>query len=268
MSVNGWKSILQRISLSTAAFAAVMIATGIWGLAQRAFVGIWAPGIQPVGVRPTMVVLCSLISMASGAGLLWPRYASIGARMLLTLLFVWLVWCKGFALPRSPTELVAWESLGETAVVTSAAWALAASPPDVGSFLRLAHVGPRLLYGLALIAFGAAHLGYIALTASLVPNWLPWHIAWVYLTGATYIAAGIALVGGRLSRLAAILSAIQMALFGILVWLPRIAAGARDVGTVDEAAISFALAVSGWVVATSLKRPTADGRPPAQDQVS
>jgi uncharacterized membrane protein len=100
------------------------------------------------------------------------------------------------------------------------------------------------------MAFGAAHLGYPALTASLVPAWLPWHLAWVYLTAATYIAAGIALVVGRCARLAAALSAAQMALFGLLVWLPRIALGSRDADTLNETAISFMLAASGWVMAT------------------
>jgi hypothetical protein len=45
-----------------------------------------------------------------------------------------------------------------------------------------------------------------------------------------------------------------MALFGVSVWLPKIVVGARDPDTLNEAAISFVLAASGWVIATSLVR--------------
>jgi len=47
---------------------------------------------------------------------------------------------------------------------------------------------------------------------------------------------------------------MQMALFGLLVWLPRIVLGSRDADTLNEAAISFMLAASGWVMATVIAR--------------
>ena len=108
--------------------------------------------------------------------------------------------------------------------------------------------------GFALIAFGISHFGYAALTASLVPSWLPSHFFWVYFTGTTYTLAGIALVFGILRRTAAYLAALQMALFGILVWLLKIALGTWDIDTLNETAISFMLAASALVIASHLKR--------------
>jgi hypothetical protein len=52
-----------------------------------------------------------------------------------------------------------------------------------------------------------------------------------------------------------------MALFGLLVWVPKIAAGARDADTWSETAISFALAASGWVIWDAFKMPIADTVP-------
>lgn len=250
---------MQRIAPSSAAFAFVLIAIGIWGFGQSQFVAIWAPGIQPAGLRAPMIVACSLVSVLAGAGLIVQRFQLTAMQLLLGFLCVWLVWCKGAALVHAPTELASFESLGETAVVMSAAWALAQAATLKGErddrrSHKLPRLSPFILYGLALIAFGVSHLGYLTVTASLVPKWIPWHVAWVYFTAGTYVAAGTALVVGRVARTAAALSALQMALFGVLVWLPRIAGGARDLDTLNETAISFALAVSGWVVATRLGR--------------
>lgn len=240
----------QNLQLSTAVFGLLLAAIGIWGLAAADFVAIWAPGIQPAQLRPAMAIACSVISLATGVGLLWPRTCRLAARILLAFLCLWLVWSKAIALIHAAAAAASWESLGETAVVLSAAWALSFTSREPG---------PRILYGLSLIAFAAGHLGYLALTASLVPVWLPWHVGWVYLTAATYAAAGIALLAGRFTRLAATLSALQMALFGVLIWLPKIAAGARDMDTLNETAISFALAASGWVVANALTGSLREG---------
>lgn len=244
---------------SSAVFAAILIAIGIWGFHRFDFVAIWAPGIQPQQLRPPMVVACSMISIVVGVGLLWWRSASGAAWLFFAFLCIWLAWSKGLALIHAPAALAAWESAGETAVLVSAALALAGRSNPKHSRPNIAkEVGVRCLYGLALLAFGASHVAYVTLTASLVPPWLPWHAAWVHLTAATYVAAGIALLAGRLAQPAATLAALQMALFGVLVWLPKIAGGARDFDTLDEAAISFALAASGWVIASALKRLRAE----------
>lgn len=258
--VGGGKT-LKRVPPSSAAFALILVSMGTWGLVQGKFVGIWAPGIAPTALRTPMIWACSLFSLGGGAGLLLPRFAPLAMRMFLAFLCVWLVWCKGIALIHAPGEFASWESLGETAVIASATWILAAFPKSGekdGPFHDVGDIGPRIIYGLALIAFGMSHLGYVTLTASLVPTWLPSPVSWVYLTAATYVAAGTALVVGRFSRLAAGFSALQMALFGLMVWLPRIAAGARDADTLNETAISFALAASGWVVWEAIKSSMID----------
>lgn len=249
---------MRRFPLSRLAFAIVFIAMGVWGFAQGGFVGIWAPGIQPASFRPGIAVWCSFVSIIAGAGILWRRTAYNAGSALFGMLVLWLFWCKGPPLAHGPTDPAAWESLGETAVLVAAAWILAAGADWDFPMLRspgpLAKRGPPILYGLSLIAFGISHFGYAGLTASLVPAWLPWHLGWVYLTGSTYILAGVALVLDRFARPAAILSALQMALFGVLVWLPKIAAGSNDADTLNETVISFALAAAGWVMATAVRR--------------
>jgi len=153
-----------------------------------------------------------------------------------------------------------WEDCAETAVMVAGAWILYAwfaadwdrqrfgfATGDNGTGLA------RTLYGLALIPFGVAHFAYIRETAALVPAWLPAHMAWAYFTGCTYILAGLAVTLGVYGRMAAALSALQMAIFTVLVWGPIVAAGHKDAFQLNESLISCALTASGWVVADSYR---------------
>ncbi len=241
-------------------FAATLIGLGILGLLTGDFTPVWEPVPKELPARESLAFLCACVSLATGAALLWPRTSGSAARLLLGYLLLWMLAFRVPALVLAPARQVSWSGCGETAVVVAGAWVLYAwFAPDwdrqhlpFATGERGVRVA-RALYGLALIPFGVAHFVYVKETASLVPGWLPAHLAWAYLTGSAFLIAGAAILVGMWARLAAALSAVQMGLFTVLVWLPIVAAGSKDPSQWSETVLSVALTAGGWVVADAYR---------------
>ncbi len=251
---------MRVVSVGHAVFAGILIALGIQGLVQGHFTAIWAPVPEGVPARGALAYLCALVSLACGVGLLTRRASAPASRVLVAYLLLWLVLWRLPVIVRRPTELLPWDGAAETVVILAGAWVLYARLAADWDPRRLGFAAgdrgvrvARALYGLALIPFGLAHLAYVKETASLVPRWLPAHVAWTYVTGVAFLAAAVAVLAGVLARLAAVLSALQIGLFTLLVWVPIVAAGSRDPYQWSELAISCALAAGAWVVGDSYR---------------
>jgi uncharacterized membrane protein len=236
-----------------------MIALGISGLVRGDAIAVWDLP-EKIPARELLAYLCACISLATGIGLLWRRTAPLAARVLLVSLLLYFLSFKAPELLRAPAAAVSWESSGETLVIVAGAWVLYAWTATERERRRLRLAGgamglriARVLYAIAMIAFGVAHFAYLQYTASLVPAWLASPAVWVCFTGAAYIAAGVAMLSGVYARLAAALSACQMGMFTLLVWLPALAAGSKEASQWSEGVVSWALTAAGWVVADSYR---------------
>jgi uncharacterized membrane protein len=243
-------------SWSQVLLSATMIALGILGLIQRDFTPIWEPAPKVEPAHTILIYLSAIVFLICGVGLLWRRAAAVASRVLLGFLLAWLLLWDMPQLAFHPGIGPTWAAC-KTAVMVAAAWVLYvwfAGDRDGPRFrfatgamgLRIA----RSLYGVALIPFGIAHFTYLERTAAMVPGWLPWHLAWAYFFGCTFIAAGLAIIAGVYARVAAILMVVQLAMFTVLVWVP-VMAGKPSASDWSEFVVSWALTVAAWVVADS-----------------
>jgi uncharacterized membrane protein len=169
---------------------------------------------------------------------------------------LWLALLKLPTLLRAPQVMVNWEAFGEMAATAAGAWCLFAIfagqwerrhlPFAVGE--RGVHAA-RLLFIAALPMFGLSHFAYHDLTASLVPKWMNFPLAWTYLTGAASLAAAAGMLFGIYPRLAANLESAMLWIITVFVWVPRLSSAPGDQGNWSEFLISSAIATSAWLVA-------------------
>jgi len=255
-------SVRSAVPMPTAGhvlFAVTLVGIGILGLIKNDFTVVWQPLSKSVHAREVLVFACALMSLGSGLGLLWRRTSALATRVLLVYLLLWMLIFIVPLLVRTLTVDVYW-SAGKITAIISAVWvlyALFASAWDRqhlqfatgNSGLRIA----RLLYGVALIPFGIAHFQYLKHTAEMVPGWLPGHVFWACFTGGAFIAAGIAVLIGLYARLAATLSALQMGMFLLFVWVPAMIKGPLNGFQWGEVVITWVLTAAAWVVADSYR---------------
>ena len=250
---------MRIASVGHAVFAVVMVALGVVGVIKPDYMPLWSPP-DHVPLHDVLAHLCAAVSIACGAGLLVPRIATLAVRVFLGYLVLWSLVFRIYDVVTGPTEFGSWDGCAEAGVIVAGAWLLYTRLADDWdrAHLRFA-VGEtavrvaRAFYGIAMIPFGLAHFLYLDRTVSMVPGWLPAHLAWACFTGGAFIAAGVAILAGVWARLAAVLTVVQIGAFMVLVWIPMIATGPIDPFEWIEVGMSAALMAAGLIVAESYR---------------
>lgn len=73
--------------------------------------------------------------------------------------------------------------------------------------------------------FGFLHFGPLEFSLPYIPSYLPFPAFWVYFSGACLIAFSVSAWIGKLDKLAALLLALMMLLFVLLIHIPGAIAG-------------------------------------------
>ncbi len=250
------------ISLGARIYGLAALLLGLVGLAWGDFAAVWQPVPPDWPARTALAYLWAGLFVAGGLLLQLRRTAALGALLLAALVLpFFLLWAKrviGF-----PQILGTWSGFAEQVVLILggiAVWLLCVSTAADPEERRLART-VRLIFGLCLLAFGAAHFVYVRETAAMVPAWLPpgTHF-WAWTTGACHILAGLALLSGIRALLAARLLTAMFAGFGLLVWLPQLFASPGAHMAWAGNAINLVLTGAAWALADLLARPGRSGQ--------
>jgi len=224
-------------------YAASLVALGVMGFQQKEFGLVWTAVPDAMAYRPALLFVCAALSFGAGVGLLLPRLAAAAARVLVVAFALWIAFVRVPLVVHDPSSPGAWWLCGETAAMLAGASVLSG-----GRGLAIA----RVLYGLGLVAFGVGHFTFLERTAGMVPRWLPGHVGWAYFTGGAMIAAGIAIIVRVLPRTAAVLVALELTLFTVIVWGPTLFPR-PSADQWNEFVDSCVLTGVAWIVAESYR---------------
>jgi hypothetical protein len=108
----------------------------------------------------------------------------------------------------------------------------------------------RLGLGVCAVSFTLSQIIYLSVTSGLVPKWIPPNqIFWAILTTVAFALAAISILTNRQARLAIRLMTFMLALFGVLVWIPRLIAHPEAHFNWSEFALTFLITGAVWMVA-------------------
>ena len=189
-----------------------------------------------------------LAQIVGGIGIQIPRTTRVASMVLGIVYLVFSLACIA-GIVAAPTVYAQYGSFFEQFCLLCGAIALyAATEVNAGRALMFGRAA-RVGLGVCATSFAVAQVVYLRFTASLVPHWIPpGQMFWAIVTTVAFALAAIGIVFNRPARLAIRLMGLMLALFGVLVWIPRVIAHPKGHMNWSETALTFLIAGAGWVV--------------------
>ena len=192
-----------------------------------------------------------VVQIAGGIGIQYSRTARLASIVLGIVYFLFSLACLP-GIIAAPTVYAQYGSFFEQFSLLCGAIALytatEANSARAVAFGRVARVG----LGVCAISFTLSQILYLRVTADLVPTWIPPNqLFWAILTTIAFALAAIAILINRKARLAIRLMTLMLALFGVLVWIPRLIAHSEMHLNWSEFGLTFLIAGATWMVADS-----------------
>ena len=198
----------------------------------------------------TIIGRCLMfVQISGGIGMQYTRTAHLASIVLGIIYLLFSLACIP-GIIAAPTIYVHYGSFFEQFSLLCGAIALhAATEVNAARAVAFGRVA-RLGLGVCAISFTLSQILYLRATADLVPKWIPPNQTfWAILTTIAFALAAISILINRQARLAIRLVTLMLALFGVLVWIPRLIAHPETHLNWSEFALTFLITGAVWMVA-------------------
>ena len=263
------RSITSNLGLYVYGLAAIFL--GVLGLVSGDFATTWQHVGPNAPLREPLAYLTAVIELAAGIAVLWPRTARAGALTLAILYSIFtLIW-----VPKAFVNLGNYDPIGnvfEELSLVAAGLVLFAAFSPAGSSMARRRPFFVLLFGICPISFGIVHIVDMPGLLNPIPGWLPPNkMFWAYATTMGFFGAAVAILTGIMAPLAARLLTVEIVIFELLYWIPRLSREPHNHFNWAGNAISIALAGASWVVSDSIcgaaRTPPIRAEPPVKGSI-
>lgn len=204
----------------------------------------WQPAAKAAAFRTPLAYVSGIVLVVAGTGLFFIRTRRWAALLAAAWIGLWVVGLHVPATIQLKGQVAALLGIAECAAM--ALGLATAAGTFAGSRSRAVLAAA---FGLCCIVFGISHFAYADFTARMVPAWIPAQLAVAYFTGAVHLAAGLCFVAGFAVRIAAIVEAMMMSSFVVLLHVPRVLAAPDDRLELTMLGIATLLTSAAWLIA-------------------
>src|SRR5580704_2777932 len=198
-----------------------------------------------------IVYAAAVAQIIGGAAIQFRRTAKTGAAVLGAAYLVFALLCVP-GIVAKPRIYNSWGNFFEQFSLVTGAGIVYARLSSTWSPETLNRIG-RILLGICAVSFALEQAVYLDATAHLVPKWIPpSQMFWAVATTVSFALGAAALLTNRMALLASRLLTTMIVIFGILVWLPLLLSDPHSHTNWSEAAETFAIAGTAWILADLL----------------
>ena len=239
-----WQLWANRTCLGRYVFGLAALGLGICTLVLPNFVWQMEPPVK-VAHLEAFIDFIGIAQIGGGLAILFARSARAGAAVLALIYAAFaLAW-----LPLWVQKPLVFDALGN-----------AFEPFSMlcGALIVYGRQTARIGYygfGVSVISFALYQAVHMDVTAALVPKWIPpGQMFWAVVTTIAFALAAGALLTGRSALLAARLTTLMLAAFGLVIWVPATISHPRSSGDWAELGLTFGICGAAWIVADYLAR--------------
>jgi len=234
-------------------FALAVIGSGVCAIVWHDFSNLPQYPAIDAAQRTILANVVGKVEILGGLALLWPKAVRIGAIALGALYLIFAASGIPVIIAHPLVYNVYGNFFEQLSFVAAASILYARSGPIASPHTAaLTRIG-CYAFATCVVSFALEQFFYLTPTASLVPKWMPpGQMFWAIATTAMFAVAALAMLTGFMDRLAAQLTSVMIAGFGLMVWLPALFAAPHSAANWSEGLETLAIAATAWMVAEAL----------------